>query len=606
MSKLNTINEEYDSVNYNADISDDPEKIITNLQEKIQRLEKMNNDLKAKNDDLKKNNIENNSVMKKMGHVGLRRKFTAQSTFKKAQDESVKIAEIIKEKDDLQEINEKMLDLLTEKELENEDLTQKFENYKLEVKCENDKNLEKIKNLEEKVEMLENSKGGTVFDIDDVVNEYNKSKDKLKKQINELSKSEEDLKAQLDMKDRNIQKLNDDIQKLEIEKLKLINQNTKKDKLKEKEVYEIEQLKTEIDKLKRDISFLEEKLKLEKENSEKLKVSQKEEIENIQKQIETEQNNTKNLKEEKLKEINLLKTEITKLNKNLSIYTKKAEIAEKRLDDEQQKNFMIQNKLDKKSKELQEINEYTKKLLANKDNLITQYEEKIEEITKDKNDLIAQNKQLLEGIKTKTEEGEQNAEEKKTDDNANVQHYIVENKLLTEEIKGLKEQIESQAKDLVDLNSFEKEIVRLKAQNESLLNETKSLKVQLEDAKNGGRGSLDDYDPGMGRKRGRTLMTEKRRKVHFRKQQSLEDQMTQLNFEKKLNAIKKIKEEEKKDFEKQIDKINLEIATLKVKNLNLQYENDALHVKYRNMLRSISNQCSKKGIKLNINIIYLS
>ena len=80
--------------------------------------------------------------MKKMGHVGLRRKFTAQSTFKRAQDDSVKIAEIIKEKDDLQEINEKMLDLLTEKELENEDLTQKFENYKLEVKLENDKNLE--------------------------------------------------------------------------------------------------------------------------------------------------------------------------------------------------------------------------------------------------------------------------------------------------------------------------------------------------------------------------------------------------------------------------------------------------------------------------------
>ncbi len=602
MSKLNTINEEYDSVNYNVDIPDDPEKIITNLQEKIMRLEKMNNDLKAKNEDLKKNNIENNSVMKKMGHVGLRRKFTAQSTFKRAQDDSVKIAEIIKEKDDLQEINEKMLDLLTEKELENEDLTQKFENYKLEAKLENDKNLEKIKNLEEKVEMLENSKGGTLYDIDDVVNEYNKSKDKLKKQINELSKSEEDLKAQLDMKDRNIQKLNDDIQKLEIEKLKLINQNTKKDKLKEKEVFEIEKLKTEIDKLKRDISFLEEKLKLEKENSEKLKVSQKEEIENIQKQIETEQNNTKNLKEEKLKEINLLKAEITKLNKNISIYSKKAEIAEKRLDDEQQKNFMVQNKLDKKSKELQEINEYTKKLLANKDNLITQYEEKIEEITKDKNDLIVQNKQLLEGIKTRAEEGGQNTEENKTDDNANVQQYKVENKLLTEEIKGLKEQIESQAKDLVDLNSFEKEIVRLKAQNESLLNETKTLKAQMEDTKNGGRETLDEYNPSTGRKRGRTLVNEKNKKVHFRKQQNLEDKMTQMNFEKRLNAIKKIKEEEKKDFEKKIDKINLEVAALKVKNLNLQYENDALHVKHRNILRSISNQCSKKGIKLNINL----
>jgi len=56
---------------------------------------------------------------------------------------------------------------------------------------------------------------------------------------------------------------------------------------------------------------------------------------------------------------------------------------------------MIQNKLDKKGKELQEMNEYTKKLLTNKDNLIAQYEEKIEEITKDKNELISQNKQLL-------------------------------------------------------------------------------------------------------------------------------------------------------------------------------------------------------------------
>jgi hypothetical protein len=40
-------------------------------------------------------------------------------------------------------MNEKMLDLLTEKELENEDLMQKIENYKLEIKLENEKNLEK-------------------------------------------------------------------------------------------------------------------------------------------------------------------------------------------------------------------------------------------------------------------------------------------------------------------------------------------------------------------------------------------------------------------------------------------------------------------------------
>ena len=50
------------------------------------------------------------------------------------------------------------------------------------------------------------------------------------------------------MKDRNIEKINEDKQKLEIEKIKLINQNAKRDKIKEKEIIEIEKLKTEIDK----------------------------------------------------------------------------------------------------------------------------------------------------------------------------------------------------------------------------------------------------------------------------------------------------------------------------------------------------------------------
>ena len=195
-SNLDAIHEVYDSVNYNLDLNEeDPEKIISELQEKIMRLEKMNNDLKSKNEDLKKNNIENDSVMKKMGHVGMRRKLTSQGTFKQVQNDSLKIAELIKEKDDLQEINEKMLDLLTEKELENEDLNQKFEDYKLEVKLENEKNLEKIQSLEDKIDLLENAKGGTIYDIDEVVNEYNKSKDSLKQQINDYSKIEQDLKA---------------------------------------------------------------------------------------------------------------------------------------------------------------------------------------------------------------------------------------------------------------------------------------------------------------------------------------------------------------------------------------------------------------------------
>ena len=64
-----------------------------------------------------------------------------------------------------------------------------------------------------------------------------------------------------------------------------------------------------------------------------------------------------------------------------------------------------------------------------------------------------------------------------------AQHYILENKLLTEEIKGLKEQLENQAKDFLGLNSYE-ETVRLKVQNDSLINDNKVIKAQLEELKN--------------------------------------------------------------------------------------------------------------------------
>ena len=67
MSKLDSITEAYDSVNAELDIEkeEDPDKVISDLQEKVIRLEKMNNDLKTKNEELKKNNIENNSVINK-------------------------------------------------------------------------------------------------------------------------------------------------------------------------------------------------------------------------------------------------------------------------------------------------------------------------------------------------------------------------------------------------------------------------------------------------------------------------------------------------------------------------------------------------------------
>ena len=196
VTNLEEIEELYETVNEdNCDLNEkDPEKIIADLQAKVVCLEKMNKDLRSRNEGLKKNNIENNSTMIRMSLVGLRRKFTSQGDFNQVQNDSVKLAQIIKEKDDLQGMNEKMLDLLTEKEIENEELLQKLENFKLEAKLENEKNLEKIQNLEDKIIMLENDKG-SLGDVDDIIEEYNNYKERLKKQINEYEKKTRGIKT---------------------------------------------------------------------------------------------------------------------------------------------------------------------------------------------------------------------------------------------------------------------------------------------------------------------------------------------------------------------------------------------------------------------------
>ena len=280
------------------------------------------------------------------------------------------------------------------------------------------------------------------------------------------------------------------------------------------------------------------------------------------------------------------------------------------LDDEKQKNFMIQNKLDKKVKELQEMNEYTKKLLTNKENLLSQYEEKIDEITKDKNNLVTQNKELLEKLKAKNDEntgegGGTNLAELINEDEdikEELQHYIQENKLLNEEIKNLKEQLSTQAKDLVDLNSLDKEIEKLKAQNEALMNDNKEIKKELEEEK---KKKEEDVIP-QPRKREYTLMALEKKKVTISKKATiLENEIEKINLEKQLNALKKMKDDEKKDYEEQLEKIKLELAMLKVKNLNQTYEMESLLVKYRNTIKSIASQCKKKGIKLVINLVNL-
>ena len=585
-------------------------KIISDLLEKIVLLEKTNKDLKNKIESLTKKQTLNSSILTKIATVGLR-KFTLKSDLQK---DSVKLAEITKEKDELQQINEKMLDMLTENELEIDDLNKKLEDCKLEAKIQNEKNLEQIKALEERIESLENTEKENEFD--EVFNEYEINKVKLQKQISGFTKLEEELNYQLDEKDKKIKKLNDEIQNLQFENLRLLNQSDLQDKINQAGFLDIQKLTEELNKYKNEIETLTNELNKKKREMKLLEENKDKEIEKYVEEIEKLKKTNETLNND-LKRLDKLNTQLNNSNKEVSI---SMTYMEKTLNEEKEKNYKIQAKLDKNIKELKDINDYYKTLKTNNESLLSDYQKKIDELTNDKYSLISQNKELLEKLKEKKEEEDQGVnladmmgdEEEKdnkeetensnTKDKENLAFYKNENQLLTEEIKGLKEQLNSQAHDLVELNTLEKNIEKLKIENDDLNKNNKELKEQLEQEK------LKEKitKPIKTENTGLNGLSALRRVQTLSRKQTIKAaniEKDKLLLQKNYDRLKQLREDDKKNYEDQIEKLKLDIVTIKAKFLNKQYENDILLLKYKNTIKSIANQCKIKGIKLSLNLI---
>ena len=585
-------------------------KIISDLLEKNVLLEKTNKDLKNKIESLTKKQTLNSSILTKIETVGLR-KFTLKSDLQK---DSVKLAEITKEKDELQQINEKMLDMLTENELEIDDLNKKLEDCKLEAKIQNEKNLEQIKALEERIESLENTEKENEFD--EVFNEYENNKVKLQKQISGFTKLEEELNYQLDEKDKKIKKLNDEIQNLQFENLRLLNQSDLQDKINQAGFLDIQKLTEELNKYKNEIETLTNELNKKKREMKLLEENKDKEIEKYVEEIEKLKKTNETLNND-LKRLDKLNTQLNNSNKEVSI---SMTYMEKTLNEEKEKNYKIQAKLDKNIKELKDINDYYKTLKTNNESLLSDYQKKIDELTNDKYSLISQNKELLEKLKEKKEEEDQGVnladmmgdEEEKdnkeetensnTKDKENLAFYKNENQLLTEEIKGLKEQLNSQAHDLVELNTLEKNIEKLKIENDDLNKNNKELKEQLEQEK------LKEKitKPIKTENTGLNGLSALRRVQTLSRKQTIKAaniEKDKLLLQKNYDRLKQLREDDKKNYEDQIEKLKLDIVTIKAKFLNKQYEDDILLLKYKNTIKSIANQCKIKGIKLSLNLI---
>ena len=583
---------------------DDPHELISHLKSKIEELENEISNLKDKNDTLKKDNIKNDTKLRRMSFVGIRKKFTFSS---KGGADQVKMAELLREKSDLQEINEKMLNMLTDKEMEIEELEDNFEKFKTDMKVEVQKYLETIDDLEDKIEAMEEAnhkKQNTDNSLDEIIEEYNKYKERMDKTIKEHIKKEEELTNELENKDIIIQNLKNEIQSLEIDNIQLQNQTEQKEKDYDKEVVNFDLISHENQKLKGELILWQQKLKKNEENIKKELDSKYEEIRTITQDLEFNKNNFNKIKEEKNNEIVQLKDEISRCNRDISNLIKKNDILQKEKDEIVRNNDILQTKFDKKSKELSDINESAKKLIENKDNLIKQYEDEIEEVRKEKNQLIEQNHELLDKLKNSNTNNLAdllNEEEENENEDNNNGNDNYENLLLKAENKALKEQIESQANDLVSLNAMEKEVSRLKMEHEKMQEEYKALKDKFNKQKF--QNGADELMENIKRRHHNTVKNNKRqRRFNAGSDKTIPSLDENDDLNRKMEAFKKIKEDEKKILVDEIDKLKSDISISKVKFMNQELENETLLIKYRNYLKVIGQECQKRGIKLNLNL----
>ena len=592
--KLEKINENEEE-NYSTNITNLPSKdfiedeqsqsqeLIATLKNKIEELELKILDLKDKNEELKKNNIRNDSALKKMSFIGKRRNFNFGS---EKGIEEIKIAKLLKEKNDLQEMNEKMLNMLTDKELENEELQENFEEYKKDVKKESKKFLETISNLEEKIEVMEeNFRNKEKFEekIDDVLKEYNNYKEKMEKSLKDHFQKEEELQNEIVNKENYIQVMKKEFQNLELENQQLEKNNEQRDKIHDEDLLNIDKVILEKEELKGENQIVQNKIKM---NEEKYKISissKDQEIKLLKENMNSNIKNFEKMKEEKIKEIDILNNEINKFQREINNLNKKYDEMEKENKELKEKNSNLQNKLDKKTKELQEINDTAKKLIENKDNLIQQYEEKLNDIFKDKNKLIEQNRELLDKINANNLSDILNEAEENNKNDENI--------LLLNENKNLKYQLAKQAQELVSFNAMEKEISRLKLENENLLSDMKSLKDKIDKKKI--EESATDLMNSVKNMHNRIRISKKLKTINA---SGLKDNKKKL--EKQINNLKKAKENDKKYYLEEINKLKEDIALWKVKCLNQDLEKETIICKYKYIIKSISQQCNLKGIQI--------
>ena len=582
---------------------------IEELNQKNLLLEMENQNLKKKLESNSEDKKSNKKMWWKLAFIGMKNKFKLKTDVSKVQSDSAKIAEIIKQKDDLQEINEKMIDMLTEKEIENEKLSNEYAQYKVKAECQNDKYLEKIEYLENRIQELQASnKENQVFDV---LKDYDEQMDNFKKQITDYENQQKELLYQINDKDQKIDDLNRTIKNMEMDYLSLSNKIDDQDKINMEGINDNILLEEENKSLKMEIRSLKDTIEKKRKEIEDLEEDQIKQLEIKQQEIDR----LKGIIGNKAEEIEKLETQ----NKSLTIgfREKNSQIIKIKedLDEEKRKNTAIEEKLKKNTKELIELKDYYNKFKTNNEKSLKEYEEKLDEIRENNKNLLQQNKELLAKIKENNtekkeednladilEEEEEREKQEKLGTNyrqsEEINYYKNENKLLTEEIKGLKEELSNNAHALIELDNLEKNLEKLKMENDELSNENKELKNKLEK-----KDTLTD----MQKQDSSSKLLKTFRKVSnlvslVKKESSkvYNAELDKIKLQQDIELLKKLNKEAKEGYEKQIENLKNSILMMKIKYSDMEMEKDKQILKYQNTFKAIINQCKSNGVKMDI------
>ena len=184
-----------------------------------------------------------------------------------------------------------------------------------------------------------------------------------------------------------------------------------------------------------------------------------------------------------------------------------------------------------------------------------------------------------------------------------------ENLLLKEEIKALKEKLNIQANDLLSLNAMEKKISMLQLENEKLSNDNKDLKQKTqkenyEDSKVENLSHSYVLSPSLSS----NINNSSNKKIKKRLSITIVKDKQNINKNKSENeniSIKQKEDEKKNDNQeiiiKENEKLKDEITKMKIKYLNMEFENETKIVKYKNIIKGIEKKCKNLGIKLDLN-----